>query len=82
MSVVLCSHWTDPTFNEWVHVDRILKMNMDDQIRRDWDNIGYEGIAKYVKHFGMKRIYRNKLSFVCFEFDSEIDYSHFLLKWS
>jgi len=69
------------TFKTWKMVNAVIQQNMTPEIREQWMNDGYEGIAESgPKYFGINRIYRDEQESMTFEF-TEQQWTMFVLRW-
>jgi hypothetical protein len=71
----------DPTFEQWKVIDRIVRRYMMDN--KAWRVGGYEGMSREVKkkfNFTITRV--PPYNSVQFTFDTEEDYTMFLLKYT
>jgi hypothetical protein len=69
------------TFALWKKVDSIIQQNMTPEIREQWVEGGYDGIAMCApKYFGINRIYRDENQSMTFEFTDQ-QWTMFVLKW-
>lgn len=65
----------------WKFVSEIILNNFTPEMQAQWIKEGFEGLFSLVpEHFGMTRMYRNKNSYITFEFTEE-QWTMFLLKW-
>lgn len=65
----------------WIKVNQAIMSNLPEDLKHKWSSSGYEVLFSTVpEYFGMTRMYRNKDSYVTFEFTDQ-EWTMFILRW-